>query len=77
MGVYAGFVDTDMNKSYNVPKVQPKVVVDSVLAAIETGSEEVLADDRAREVATNFVKESKVHEQKHQQAWDQERFNRN
>jgi NAD(P)-dependent dehydrogenase (short-subunit alcohol dehydrogenase family) len=77
IGVYVGLVDTDMNKSLDVPKLHPKVVADSVLAAIESGSEEVLVDDRAREVATNFLKEGKLQEQKHQQAWDQGRFGRN
>lgn len=76
VGVYAGFVDTDMTKSLDVPKVSPHSIVAAVLAGIESGTEEVLADERAREVATNFVKESKIREQLNQQAWDQGQFSR-
>ena len=76
VGVYAGFVDTDMTKSLDVPKVRPEAIVAAVLAGIESGTEEVLADERAREVATNFVRESKIREQLNQQAWDQGQFSR-
>ena len=76
IGVYAGFVDTDMAKPFDVPKVSPQSIVAAVLAGIESGTEDVLADDRAREVATNFVRESKIREQLNQQAWDQGGFSR-
>ena len=65
-----------MTKSLDVPKVRPESIVAAVLAGIESGTEEVLADERAREVATNFIRESKIREQLNQQAWDQGQFSR-
>ncbi len=71
IGVYAGFVDTEMARPFNVPKVPPEEIVTAVLAGIDNGSEEVLADDRARQIATDFVAQSRILEQQHQKAWDQ------
>ena len=46
VAVYAGFVDTDMAKGVDVPKVSPQSIVTAVLAGIECGTEEVLAPPR-------------------------------
>jgi NAD(P)-dependent dehydrogenase (short-subunit alcohol dehydrogenase family) len=76
VGVYAGFVDTDMTKALDVPKVRPEAIVAAVLEGIASGKEEVFADDKAREVATALVRESRIREQISQEAWDQGQFSR-
>ena len=50
VGVHVGFMDTDMTKGLAAPKAQPRDVVAQVLAAVESGAEEVLADDLSRQV---------------------------
>ena len=50
VGVHAAFIDTDMAKSFQAPKSRPQDVVRQALAAIEQGLEEVLADERTRDV---------------------------
>jgi NAD(P)-dependent dehydrogenase (short-subunit alcohol dehydrogenase family) len=55
IGVHAGYIDTDMVKSVDAPKVKPEEVADAVMQAIESGSPEVLADDTARRVKQGFA----------------------
>jgi NAD(P)-dependent dehydrogenase (short-subunit alcohol dehydrogenase family) len=55
IGVHAGYIDTDMVKSVDAPKVKPEDVADAVMQAIENGSPEVLADDTARKVKQGFA----------------------
>jgi hypothetical protein len=45
-----GLIDTDMATDLSLPKVQPKDVVQQVLSAIESGRDEMLADDMTRQV---------------------------
>lgn len=50
VGVYMGYVDTDMTTGVNAPKTAPADVVRQVLDGLEAGASEVLADDTARQV---------------------------
>jgi NAD(P)-dependent dehydrogenase (short-subunit alcohol dehydrogenase family) len=50
VGVHAAYIDTDMAKGVQGPKTAPGAVVQQVLAAIEAGLEEVLADEVTRNV---------------------------
>jgi len=50
VGVHAAYIDTDMAKGVQGPKSSPGAVVQQVLAAIEAGREEVLADEVTRNV---------------------------
>jgi NAD(P)-dependent dehydrogenase (short-subunit alcohol dehydrogenase family) len=77
VGVYAGFVDTDMTKSLAVPKVHPKDIAAAVLSGLAERTEEILADDRAREVATNFLRESRIRQDINQKAWDESPYHTN
>jgi NAD(P)-dependent dehydrogenase (short-subunit alcohol dehydrogenase family) len=55
VGVYAGYIDTDMTSHLTGPKTRPEDVVNATLHGIEAGVEEILADERARTVhATTF-----------------------
>ncbi|MFF1418540.1 SDR family oxidoreductase [Streptomyces sp. NPDC058280] len=48
LGVHLGYTDTDMVRGLDVPKNDPRAVVRDVLAALENGEAEVLADDVSR-----------------------------
>ncbi|WP_328352986.1 SDR family oxidoreductase [Mycobacterium sp. NBC_00419] len=50
VGVYVGLVDTDMGAFADGPKSDPADVVRQVLDGIESGADEVLADEMTREV---------------------------
>lgn len=48
-------IDTDMVKSVEAPKAKPEDIARAVLAGIEAGAPEVLADDTARHVKAGFA----------------------
>lgn len=50
VGVYMGYVDTDMTSGVEAPKSAPADVVRQVLDGLEAGASEVLADETARQV---------------------------
>lgn len=54
MGVYVGLVDTDMASFADGPKSTPQDVVRQVLDGIESGADEVLADDFTRQARTEL-----------------------
>jgi NAD(P)-dependent dehydrogenase (short-subunit alcohol dehydrogenase family) len=54
VGVHAGYIDTDMVKTVEAPKAKPEDIAQAVLAGIEAGASEVLADDTARHVKAGF-----------------------
>jgi len=56
VGVYVGLVDTDMGKFSDAPKSDPADVVRQVLDGIESGADEVLADDVTRGVRAELGK---------------------
>lgn len=50
VGLHMGFVDTDLTKGIDAPKSTPEAIVSQALDALEAGEEEVLADERTRQV---------------------------
>jgi len=76
VGVYAGFVDTDMTKNLTVPKVRPEDIAAAVMSGLANGTEEILADERSREVASNFVRESRIREEINQKVWDESPYSK-
>jgi NAD(P)-dependent dehydrogenase (short-subunit alcohol dehydrogenase family) len=48
LGLHVGFVDTDLTRGLDVPKVPAEGVVTKALDALEAGASEVLADDRSK-----------------------------
>jgi len=61
LAVHAGFIDTDMAKRAPGPKVSPEEVVRNVLAALEAGKDEALADDVSRQVQRGLGAEPPVY----------------
>ena len=50
VAVHAGYIDTDMAASVNGDKVSPQSVASQIVAALEAGAEEVLADPTSQMV---------------------------
>jgi NAD(P)-dependent dehydrogenase (short-subunit alcohol dehydrogenase family) len=50
VGLYVGYMDTDMTAGIDAPKSDPDEVAAQVLAGLEAGAHEVLADDISRHV---------------------------
>ena len=54
VGVFVGYVDTDMSASVQAPKADAADVVRAVLDGVEAGEAEVLADETARLVRAHL-----------------------
>lgn len=54
LGVYMGYVDTDMTAGVTAPKATPAEIVSQVLDGLQTGAHEVLADQIARDVRADL-----------------------
>lgn len=50
LALHVGFIDTDLTRGLDVPKLAPDDVVRTALDALEAGASEVLADDVTRRV---------------------------
>jgi NAD(P)-dependent dehydrogenase (short-subunit alcohol dehydrogenase family) len=48
VGVHLGYADTDMTKHVTAPKADPRKIAAEVMAGLESGATEVLADDTSR-----------------------------
>ncbi|MNW15752.1 short chain dehydrogenase [compost metagenome] len=48
--MHMGFVDTDLTKGIDAPKSTPDSIVNQAFDGLEAGAEEVLADERTRQV---------------------------
>ncbi len=55
VGVHMGLVDTDMSKGLDAPKIHPADLAGAGLDAIESGVQEVLADDWAKFVKSGLA----------------------
>lgn len=54
VGVHMGLVDTDMTRGFDAPKLSPADLADAALDAVESGAQEVLADEWARFVKSGL-----------------------
>ncbi len=50
LGLHMGFVDTDMVRGFEAPKARPQDIAGRALDGIESGLDEVLADEATRQV---------------------------
>lgn len=71
VGVYAGFIDTDMAAHVRGPKVSPDQVTERALDGVCAGLDHVLADDRAQEVRTQTLADPADMERRMQERWDE------
>jgi NAD(P)-dependent dehydrogenase (short-subunit alcohol dehydrogenase family) len=61
LALHVGYMDTDMVRHLTAPKAKPEDVVKQVLAALEAGESEVLADDISRGIKQNLSAEPGVY----------------
>ena len=61
IGVHPGLMDTEMVTQLTLPKVKPIDVVRQVFSAIETGCDEVLADELTRQVKAELSNEPGIY----------------
>jgi len=71
VGVYAGFVDTEMAAARSGPKTPPAQVAARALEGVESGLNHVLADERARQIYDAVRADPDELEKTQQKAWDQ------
>jgi NAD(P)-dependent dehydrogenase (short-subunit alcohol dehydrogenase family) len=50
LGLHMGFVDTDLTKGIDAPKSTPDAIVNQAFDGLEAGAQEVLADERTRQL---------------------------
>jgi NAD(P)-dependent dehydrogenase (short-subunit alcohol dehydrogenase family) len=70
LGVYAGYIDTDMAAHINLPKTSPRQVVERTLAGVEAGAERVLVDERAANVDQRVRTDRDAFYAELQKRWD-------
>ena len=73
IAVHAGYIDTDMAAGIGGPKTSPQQVVERTLAAIRTGEDLVLADERAKQVWQAMRTDPLGFAQGMQKLWDESR----
>jgi NAD(P)-dependent dehydrogenase (short-subunit alcohol dehydrogenase family) len=69
--VHAGYIDTEMVASLNVPKTSPQEVAARILEGIRTNQEEVLADQMSQEIKAVLASDPQMLYQQLQAEWDQ------
>jgi len=70
VGVYAGFIDTDMAAAVDEPKISARDVAGQTLDAIETGRPEVLTDEWTRHVKNSVAADQDSLYPAVQRSWD-------
>jgi NAD(P)-dependent dehydrogenase (short-subunit alcohol dehydrogenase family) len=70
IGVYAGYIDTDMTAGLAAPKSSPADIVARVLEGIESGTQDILADKRSRTVHAELRKDDRAFDANMQTIWD-------
>lgn len=69
-GVFVGYVDTDMTAHLDAAKVAPDAVATAILDGVERGDEDVLVDERARQVYASLREGPVPMRRAMQAAWD-------
>lgn len=72
VGVYAGFIDTDMTTHIDSAKVSPEQVAEQTLEGIRQGQNHVLADQRARDVWASLRRDPALMETQMLQLWQRQ-----
>jgi NAD(P)-dependent dehydrogenase (short-subunit alcohol dehydrogenase family) len=70
IGVYAGYIDTDMTDGIAAPKSSPAAIAVRVIEGIEAGTEDILTDERSRTVFAELRKDDRPFDAKMQMLWD-------
>ena len=70
MGVYAGYIDTDMTAGVAFAKSSPAAIASAVLAGIAADEEDILADERALTLHAQLLGDYRTLEASMQTTWD-------
>ncbi len=70
IGVYPGYIDTEMSAGVTFPKSSPEVIAARVLAGIESSTEDILPDERSRTLRTELFKDHGPFDAGMQKTWD-------
>jgi NAD(P)-dependent dehydrogenase (short-subunit alcohol dehydrogenase family) len=70
IGVYAGYIDTDMTVGIAGPKSSPADIAARVIEGIEDGAADILADQRSREVFDMLRRDDRGFDANMQKLWD-------
>jgi NAD(P)-dependent dehydrogenase (short-subunit alcohol dehydrogenase family) len=70
ISVYAGYIDTDMTADIGAAKSSPAAIATAVMAGIDAGSEDILADERSRSVFAALRKDDRGFDAEMQKLWD-------
>jgi NAD(P)-dependent dehydrogenase (short-subunit alcohol dehydrogenase family) len=70
VGVYAGYIDTDMTAGVDAPKSSAADVAARVIDGIESGTEDILTDERARSTFAELRKDDRPFDANMQKVWD-------
>jgi NAD(P)-dependent dehydrogenase (short-subunit alcohol dehydrogenase family) len=70
IGVYAGYIDTDMTAGIGAAKSSPVAIATAVMAGIEAGSEDILTDERSRSTFAALRKDDRGFDAEMQKLWD-------
>ena len=60
LGLHMAYVDTDLTRGFNVPKSSPEQIVQHALDGLESGVDEVLADEITMQVKKGMTTEKPV-----------------
>jgi len=53
-GVFLGPVDTDMNRSFDIPKASPESAAQGIFDGLENGEEDIFPDHMSRSIADGW-----------------------
>ena len=70
VGVFAGYINTDMTRGLALAKTSPDIIAARVLAGIEADREEILADERAETLRRELFKDDGPFDANMQKTWD-------
>jgi NAD(P)-dependent dehydrogenase (short-subunit alcohol dehydrogenase family) len=70
VGVHAGYIDTEMTANLSLAKTSPDDIARRVLEGIENGTEEILADERARTLRAELLGSDSHFDAAMQRTWD-------
>jgi NAD(P)-dependent dehydrogenase (short-subunit alcohol dehydrogenase family) len=73
LGVYAGFIDTDMAAQFDGPKTSPRQVAERTLDGLRRGLGHVVADSAAEEIQARLRTDPAGLEAEMQRRWDDSR----
>jgi NAD(P)-dependent dehydrogenase (short-subunit alcohol dehydrogenase family) len=61
LGLHVGFIDTDLTRGIELPKLSPDFVVERAYAALENGDSEVLIDELSQNVKRGLAAEPGIY----------------